>query len=174
MRKSVLEIARFVTYLSYRGNKAARLRLLVPVPEKYVAGMTEGWQESRPMPAKESCSEMRSTSTNRRLKRLAPGVLAKTLSQRCLLRRLNSYCPPTLSGTGCHRRRTQGEWSTAIWRLKTMLVSENPRVASTKWVYVKEYDSKPYPFSIALVGEWIANSVIIVPFSSFPCEKRNI
>ena len=49
----------------------------------------------------------------------------------------------------------------------------NPRVTSAKWVYVKEYDSKPYPFSIALVGEWSANSVIVVPFSSFPCDKRN-
>jgi hypothetical protein len=51
--------------------------------------------------------------------------------------------------------------------------AENPRVASAKWVYFKEYDSKPYAYSIALVGEWNANSTIIVPFSSFPCEKRN-
>jgi hypothetical protein len=51
---------------------------------------------------------------------------------------------------------------------------ENPSVVSAKWVYIKEYDSKPYPFSIALVGEWEANSTIIVPFSSFPCDKRRI
>jgi hypothetical protein len=51
--------------------------------------------------------------------------------------------------------------------------AENPRVTSAKWVYVKEYDSKPYPFSIALVGEWEANSTIIVPFSSFPCDRKN-
>lgn len=51
--------------------------------------------------------------------------------------------------------------------------SENPRVTSAKWVYIKEYDSKPYPYSVALVGEWEANSTIIVPFSSFPVEKRN-
>jgi len=51
---------------------------------------------------------------------------------------------------------------------------ENPSVLSAKWVYIKEYDSKPYPFSIALVGEWEANSTIIVPFSSFPCEKRGV
>jgi phage-Barnase-EndoU-ColicinE5/D-RelE like nuclease2 len=50
---------------------------------------------------------------------------------------------------------------------------ENPRVRSAKWVYIKEFDSKPYPFSIALVGEWEANSTIIVPFSSFQVEKRN-
>lgn len=51
---------------------------------------------------------------------------------------------------------------------------ENPRVASAKWVYLKQYDSTPYGFSVALVGEWEANSTIIVPFSSFPCEKRNL
>jgi hypothetical protein len=51
--------------------------------------------------------------------------------------------------------------------------TENPRVTSARWVYVKEYDSKPYPFSIALVGEWESNSIIIVPFSSFQCDKRN-
>lgn len=49
----------------------------------------------------------------------------------------------------------------------------NPRVTSAKWVYIKEYASKPYPFSVALVGEWETNSTIIVPFSSFPVEKRN-
>lgn len=51
--------------------------------------------------------------------------------------------------------------------------AENPRVQSAKWVYIKEFDSKPYPFSIALVGEWKANSTIIVLFSSFQVEKRN-
>jgi phage-Barnase-EndoU-ColicinE5/D-RelE like nuclease2 len=52
--------------------------------------------------------------------------------------------------------------------------AENPRVTSAKWVYSKEYDSKPYAFSVALVGEWETNSTIIVPFSSFPCEKKNV
>jgi hypothetical protein len=51
--------------------------------------------------------------------------------------------------------------------------AENPRVTSAKWVYIKEYDSKPYPFSIALVGEWQSNSTIIVPFSSFACLRKN-
>jgi phage-Barnase-EndoU-ColicinE5/D-RelE like nuclease2 len=50
---------------------------------------------------------------------------------------------------------------------------ENPRLMSAKWVYIKEYNSKPYPFSVALVGEWEANSTIIVPFSSFPVQKSN-
>jgi hypothetical protein len=52
--------------------------------------------------------------------------------------------------------------------------TENPRVVSAKWVYVKEYDSKPYAFSVALVGEWESNSRIIVPFSSFAVERRNV
>lgn len=51
--------------------------------------------------------------------------------------------------------------------------TDNPRVSSAKWVYVKEFDSKPYPFSIALVGEWEANSTIIVPFSSFARDKSS-
>jgi hypothetical protein len=51
--------------------------------------------------------------------------------------------------------------------------TDNPRVNSAKWVYVKEFDSKPYPFSIALVGEWEANSTILVPFSSFACDKNS-
>jgi hypothetical protein len=51
---------------------------------------------------------------------------------------------------------------------------ENPRVVSAKWVYIREYDSKPYTFSVVLVGEWEANSTIIVPFSSFPCARKNV
>jgi hypothetical protein len=51
---------------------------------------------------------------------------------------------------------------------------ENPKVTSAKWVYIKEFDSLPYRFSIALVGEWQANSTIIVPFSSFPCDGKNV
>ena len=52
--------------------------------------------------------------------------------------------------------------------------AENPKVQSAKWVYIKEFNSKPYPFSVALVGEWKANSTIIVPFSSFPVQKSNV
>lgn len=51
---------------------------------------------------------------------------------------------------------------------------QNPRAVSAKWVYVKEYDSKPYSFSIALVGEWQTNSTIVVPLSSFPCHRKNV
>lgn len=52
--------------------------------------------------------------------------------------------------------------------------AENPLVASAKWVYVKEFDSKPHPFSIGLVGEWHSNSTIIVPFSSFACARSGV
>ena len=50
--------------------------------------------------------------------------------------------------------------------------ADNPHVQSAKWVYIKEFDSKPYPYSVALVGEWQANSTIIVPMSSFQVVKR--
>ena len=51
---------------------------------------------------------------------------------------------------------------------------ENPKVQSAKWVYIKEFDSKPYQFSVALVGVWEANSSIPVPFSSFAVDKGQI
>lgn len=43
---------------------------------------------------------------------------------------------------------------------------------SAKWTYVKEYDSKPYPFSVALIAEREAG--LIVPVSSFPCRKTDV
>jgi hypothetical protein len=52
--------------------------------------------------------------------------------------------------------------------------TKNPRAISAKWIYIKEYGSKPYAFSVALVGEWEANSTIIVPFSSFQCNGKNV
>jgi hypothetical protein len=50
---------------------------------------------------------------------------------------------------------------------------ENPK-AKAKWVYVKEFDSKPYPFSVALITERPDENYIIVPVSSFPCKKGDI
>lgn len=50
---------------------------------------------------------------------------------------------------------------------------ENPK-AKAKWVYVKEFDSKPYQFSVALVSERPEENNIIVPMSSFPCKKTDI
>jgi hypothetical protein len=49
---------------------------------------------------------------------------------------------------------------------------DNPK-ANSRWVYIKEYDSVPYPFSIALVTERTEES-IIVPVSSFPCKKGDV
>lgn len=48
----------------------------------------------------------------------------------------------------------------------------NPKVESATWVYVKEFDSKPYAFSVVLVGLWEANSSIPVPFSAFPVRRK--
>lgn len=50
----------------------------------------------------------------------------------------------------------------------------NPKVESARWVYIKEFDSKPYQFSVALVGIWETNSPIPVPFSSFAVDKGQI
>ena len=43
---------------------------------------------------------------------------------------------------------------------------------SARWAYVKEYDSRPYPFSVALVAEREAG--LIVPVSSFPCRNTDV
>jgi len=50
----------------------------------------------------------------------------------------------------------------------------NPRAVSAKWVYVKEFDSKPYPFTVALLVDRPAENGIIVPVSSFPCSKSDV
>jgi hypothetical protein len=50
----------------------------------------------------------------------------------------------------------------------------NPKVDSAKWVYVKEFEGKPYEYSVALVGLWEANSSIPVPFSSFPVARKHV
>lgn len=59
------------------------------------------------------------------------------------------------------------EYPDEIW-------AENPKLESAKWVYLKEFDSKPYQFSVALVGVWESNSSIPVPFSSFAVDKGQI
>ena len=50
----------------------------------------------------------------------------------------------------------------------------NPIVTTAKWVYIKQFDSRPYAYTIALLGERPAEGGIIVPFSSFPCRKRDL
>ena len=49
---------------------------------------------------------------------------------------------------------------------------DNPK-AKARWVYLKEYDSLPYPFSVVLVTERPEES-LIVPKTGFPCRKTDI
>lgn len=51
---------------------------------------------------------------------------------------------------------------------------DNPQADSAKWVYVKEFDSKPYPFTVALLTPRPDENGIIVPVSSFCCKKNRI
>jgi hypothetical protein len=51
---------------------------------------------------------------------------------------------------------------------------ENPRASSAEWIYIKEFDSRPYPFSIALLKRRTKGNGIIVPLSSFCCKKNRI
>src|ERR1700721_2175805 len=51
---------------------------------------------------------------------------------------------------------------------------ENPIADSAEWVYIKEFDSKPYPFTVALLMQRRDENGIIVPVSSFCCKKNRI
>jgi hypothetical protein len=51
---------------------------------------------------------------------------------------------------------------------------DNPVAVTAKWVYLKQFDSKPYPYAVVLVGERPAENGIIVPFSGFECDKRSL
>jgi hypothetical protein len=53
-----------------------------------------------------------------------------------------------------------------VWR-------ENPKATNADWVYIREYDSKPYPFSIGLVTVR-EKSGLFVPVSSFPCKRGDL
>jgi len=49
---------------------------------------------------------------------------------------------------------------------------DNPK-AKARWVYLKEYDSLSYPFSVVLVTVRPEES-LIVPKTGFPCRKTDI
>jgi hypothetical protein len=51
---------------------------------------------------------------------------------------------------------------------------DNPKATNSKWVYIKEFDSKPYPFTVSLLTERPAEGGIIVPVSSFPCKRNDL
>lgn len=50
---------------------------------------------------------------------------------------------------------------------------ENPRAKSATWVYIKEFNSSPYPFTVAFLTIRPEEGNIIVPVSSFPCKKSD-
>jgi hypothetical protein len=50
----------------------------------------------------------------------------------------------------------------------------NPIIETAKWVYIKQFESKPYPYTVALVGDRPDKGGIIVPFSSFPCRNKGL
>lgn len=50
----------------------------------------------------------------------------------------------------------------------------NPKCISAKWVCVKEFDSRPYPYTVALLVDRPEEGGIIVPVSSFPCRRGDV
>jgi len=49
-------------------------------------------------------------------------------------------------------------------------VWEDPSLRTAKWIYIKEFDAKPYAFTIFLVGERHGGAV---PVTSFPAKIRD-
>jgi hypothetical protein len=49
---------------------------------------------------------------------------------------------------------------------------DNPK-AKARWVYVKEYDSLPYQFSVVMVTTRPEAS-LIVPVTGFPCKRKDV
>jgi hypothetical protein len=47
----------------------------------------------------------------------------------------------------------------------------NPKCVNARWVYIKRFDSLPYPYTIALVT---SREKLLVPVSSFACKNRDI
>jgi hypothetical protein len=50
-------------------------------------------------------------------------------------------------------------------------VWDDPTLRTARWVYIKEFDTKPYCFTILLAAE---RDEGIVPATSFPCKKRDV
>jgi hypothetical protein len=49
-------------------------------------------------------------------------------------------------------------------------VWDDPTLRTARWVYIKEFDTKPYCFTVLLVAE---REEGIVPVTSFPCRNRD-
>ncbi len=51
---------------------------------------------------------------------------------------------------------------------------DNPKTKSAKWVYIKQFDSRPYPYTICLLKPWEEENGIIILLSAFPCKRNRI
>jgi hypothetical protein len=52
-------------------------------------------------------------------------------------------------------------------------VIEDHHNADARWVYLKEYDGAPYPFSVAFVTDRPHEGGILVPTSSWKCDRSS-
>lgn len=52
--------------------------------------------------------------------------------------------------------------------------TDNPKAKSATWVYVKQFSSKPYPFTVAFLTLRPDEGGLIVPVSSFPCKRSDV
>jgi hypothetical protein len=56
------------------------------------------------------------------------------------------------------------------YREPDVVIEDHPN-ADARWVYLKEYDGAPYPFSVAFVTDRPDEGGILVPTSSWKCDK---
>lgn len=78
----------------------------------------------------------------------------------------------TTSGFGeytCDRQRAIYLASAAVCLACPDEVWEAPTLRTARWIYIKEFDAKPYAFTIFLVGERDGGPVAV---TSFPAKKR--
>jgi hypothetical protein len=78
----------------------------------------------------------------------------------------------TLAHTGSRARDLPSAYATLLAPDEVWI--DNPVAEIAKWVYVKEFDSKPYAFTVALLTPRPDENGIIVPVSSFCCRKNRI
>ena len=86
----------------------------------------------------------------------------------------------TVEGLGLYTLGQQGSRARHLPSAKVSILDpdevweDNPKATNAKWVYVKGFDSAPYPYTVSLLTSRSEQNGIIVPVSSFPCRKAEV
>lgn len=82
----------------------------------------------------------------------------------------DGFAPYSVGHKGSRAKHLRATYETLV--SPDEVWEDNPK-AKAKWVYLKEYDNAPYPFSIVLVTTRPEQG-LIVPVTGFPCKKGDI